>query len=225
MSSEQLSTEPNLAAITRDTPPIERPTKRRAVRKGKGKGPPDTTQGVDNSPSGSSTYRPLAKRPMADTQEPNPTGQLSSSFSWGNPLGHQGTGFTGSSLMAWAWNSHIEKITSLVVEISLISRNARSLTTEPFYDVHVVGHAEELLFRSENLQRSYLRLTGCAQPSLVEWHFHLEKINSLAEAIWRIPQVCTPATAQLLDVNMAMLSHQSESLQQSYFALKGMVQK
>lgn len=210
MSSKQLSTEP-----------IEPPTKRRVTRKGKGKGLPDTpSQEVDSSPLG---QRVLAKRPMSNTQEFNSTGQSSPNCSRGERLGHQ---VAGSSLAACPWGSHLESITSLVVEISLLSRKFRSTIIDPLHGVLV--HQETLLLQSENLQRSYLDLKECVQrstPSSVPWHSHLAMINSLAVTISKIPQEFTVAITQLLEVNMESLSHQSESLQKSYFKLRDCVQQ
>lgn len=177
--------------------------------KRKNKALPTLSQEVDNGPS--QTYRLLA---------PNPTDQA---VPQGKPLGHQGTCSIRSPLLAYPWSDHLEQITALVVELSHIYRNARCAIPEPFYDL--VRPFEQLALLSENLQRSYLGLKECVRPSLIAWQLHLDQINFIAAAVSQIPQIFMPPMIQLLDINMALLCHRTESLQKGFFALKGVVQQ
>ncbi|RPB19760.1 hypothetical protein L211DRAFT_852952 [Terfezia boudieri ATCC MYA-4762] len=206
MSNEQQSTDPDLAIFAGNSPSLETPSTRHAGRKRKGPSLSDTpSQGVNNSPGQSSHYRRLAKRPSL-------IGQPSSS------------GSTGLSLVLCPWRSHLERITSLAVAISRISRIAKSALIPQHYELDM----EPLLQQSENLQQSYLELRECLQqstPALVTcpWRSHLERINSLAVAISQISRDFS--SIQLLpDVDVEALSQQSMYLQQSYFKLQEFVQ-
>ncbi|KAF8453225.1 hypothetical protein BGX38DRAFT_1268796 [Terfezia claveryi] len=218
MSNKQQLTDSDLAILAGNSPAIESPSTCHAGRKRKGPSLSDTpSKGVDNSPSQSSRYRPLAKRPT-------PIGQPSSSSFRGKPTDHKTSGSTGFSLVTCPWHSHLERITSLAVAISRISRTVKSAFIQQLYDM------EPLLQKLENLQQSYLELRECSQqsiPALVTctWRSHLERINSLAVAISQISRDFRSATIQpLLEVDVEGLLQQSEYLQQSYFKLQEFVQ-
>lgn len=218
MSNEQQSTDPDLAIFAGNSPSLETPSTRHAGRKRKGPSLSDTpSQGVNNSPGQSSRYRPLAKRP-------SPIGQPNSSSSRGKPTDHKTSGSTGLSLVLCPWRSHLERITSLAVAISRISRIVKSALIPQLYELDM----EPLLQQSENLQQSYLELRECLQqstPALVTcpWRSHLERINSLAVAISQISRDFS-SIQLLLDVDVEALLQQSVYLQQSYFKLQEFVQ-
>lgn len=217
MLNEQQSTDPNLAAIAGNSPPIELPSR---PRKRKDIGPSDTpSQGVEGSPSKSSSFRPLAKRPTLIRQS-------NSSYPGGKPSDRKTTGSTGLPLVACPWRSHLERITSLAVEIMQISRIVKSTLIQQLYNVDV----EPLLQQSQNLQLSYLELQECLQQSTstlmtCPWRSHLDRINSLAVAVSQISQEFNSATIQLfLEVDVEALRKKSDYLQQSYFKLQECVQ-
>ena len=228
MSNKQQSIEPAFAAIAGNIPQVGP-----AGRKRKASGLPDSpSEGVYNSPSQGSSYRPLRKRPTLHTQQPNHSEQSSSSsigatagfevladnapslpkhgdtptiddlfglnnpapYTWegmssgfdlvypgaqenipreegvgicprGKPVDQELTGSTRPSFVACPLRSHLEKITSLAVVISRVSRRHKSAPTQPLCEVEV----ETLLQQLENLQQSYLELRECVQqpiPSL-----------------------------------------------------------
>jgi len=66
------------------------------------------------------------------------------------------------SLVACPWRSHLERINSLAVAISQISREFKSATIQEFLEVDV----ERLLQQSESLQKSYFELKDCMQQSV-----------------------------------------------------------
>jgi len=227
MSSKQQPTEPNFGAIIGDSRPIEQPPRRRARRQKKDKSLPEASQGADNRPSQSSSYRPIAKRPTSDTQQPNRMRQSTSIYSRGKPPDQK---WTGSISATHSWLSHLEKITSLGVAISQITRKVKSAilsaVTQPLYELNV----ETLLQQSEYLQQSYLELKESVQqsvPSLTcPWRSHFDRINSLALEISRVAWDLRTTTSQLLlQVDVQTLLQQSEDLHKSYFDLKECIQQ
>ncbi|KAF8453215.1 hypothetical protein BGX38DRAFT_1268783 [Terfezia claveryi] len=224
MSSMQVS------AGTRDTPPIEPPSRRGAGRKRKDKGLPDTpSQGVDNGPSQRSSHRPLAKRPAPDTQHPNPIGQFCSSYSKEKPSSDLNQTTAGPPSVILSWYSHLERITFLAAEILRITRMIK--LAMPIFQPLYWPDVETLLYKSESLQQSYMELKKSVQqsmPSLVAcpWRSHLESINSLAVVITQIAYDVSSSTSQLLlQIDVQTLLQESEDLQKSYFELKRCVQQ
>ena len=78
ISNTQHLTEPNLMAIAQSTPQIESLSRFPVGQKRKNTSP-DISPGVGKSASHGLRFRPLAKRPTSDMQQPNHTGQSSSS--------------------------------------------------------------------------------------------------------------------------------------------------
>lgn len=219
MSSKQQSAGPG------DTPPIEPPSRRGAGRKRKDRTLPDNpSQGVDNSPSQRSSHRPLAKRPMPDTQHPNPIAQFSSSCSKEKPSYLNQTS-AGPPSVIYCWLSHLVRITFLGVEIFRITRMVKLAT--PTFQPLYWPDMETLLYKSESLQQSYLELKESVQQSMPSfvicpWRSHLESINSLAVVI---TQIAYDVSQLLLEVDVQTLLQESENLQKSYFELKRCVQQ
>ncbi|KAF8427031.1 hypothetical protein EV426DRAFT_707275 [Tirmania nivea] len=83
-------------------------------------------------------------------------------INFGGKLSDQKWGSSGSSLVACPWRSHLERIMSLAMAISQISRKFKSATIQPLCEVDV----ERVLEQLEYLQESYFKLQECVQSSM-----------------------------------------------------------
>ena len=81
----------------------------------------------------------------------------------GEKIGQEWTGSTKSSLATCPWHSHLERIASLVVAISQISRKVKPTTTKPVCETDMAT----LLQQSEGLYQSYLELRECVEQSML----------------------------------------------------------
>lgn len=95
----------------------------------------------------------LASIPNVQGLEMSPGVQLSD---------QQWTGSTGSLSVTSPWESHLERIMSLGMAVSQISRKFKSTTIQPLCEVDV----DALLEQSNYLQQSYFKLKKCVQLSM-----------------------------------------------------------